>query len=68
MVVVLCFFFFCGSMGLAAPAWPGTTVDRTPYAELLEKYVKNGVVDYQGFKRDRSNLPLPPEDSAIHQN
>ena len=56
MGVVLCFFFFCGSMGLAAPAWPGATVDHTPYAELLEKYVKNGVVDYQGFKKEETKL------------
>jgi Protein of unknown function, DUF547 len=56
MGVALCFFFFCGSMGLAAPACATASVDHSLYAELLEKYVKNGVVDYAGFKKEETQL------------
>ena len=31
-------------------------VDQSLYAELLSKYVKNGIVNYQGFKNDEKNL------------
>jgi hypothetical protein len=31
-------------------------VDQSLYAELLSKYVKNGIVNYQGFKNDEENL------------
>jgi len=31
-------------------------VDNTIYAELLEKYVKDGVVDYEGFKNIEAKL------------
>ena len=30
--------------------------DQSLYAELLRKYVKNGIVNYQGFKNDEENL------------
>jgi hypothetical protein len=49
-------FVFFGVAGFAAPAWSDVTVDNTLYAELLDKYVKNGVVDYQGFKNEEANL------------
>ena len=56
MRVVLCFCFFCGSMGVVAPARVSAAVDYSLYAELLEKYVKTGVVDYQGFKNEENKL------------
>ncbi len=31
-------------------------VDNSLYAELLGKYVKNGIVDYQGFKNKEESL------------
>ncbi|MFH1350838.1 MAG: DUF547 domain-containing protein [Pseudomonadota bacterium] len=31
-------------------------VDHGLYGELLQKYVKNGAVDYQGFKREEAKL------------
>ena len=31
-------------------------VGQSLYAELLSKYVKNGIVNYQGFKNDEENL------------
>jgi hypothetical protein len=31
-------------------------VDHSLYAELLQKHVKDGVVDYQGFKREEGKL------------
>lgn len=34
----------------------GSAVDHGIYANLLKKYVKNGVVDYRGFKEEESRL------------
>ena len=46
--------------GMAAHAGP--PVDNILYAELLKEYVKDGVVDYQGFKKqlesDRDSLEI----------
>ena len=43
-------------MGVAAPDRTSASVDNRPYAELLAKYVNNGVVDYQGFKSEEAKL------------
>ena len=43
-------------MGPAAPTWSSASVDNRLYAELLEKYVHNGVVDYQGFRDEEAKL------------
>ena len=40
-----------GSAGL-----PADKVDHSLYGELLGKYVKNGVVDYRGFKNEEAVL------------
>ena len=37
-------------------AWSMNRVDNSIYAELLKKYVENGVVDYAGFKKDQDKL------------
>src|SRR5512143_4028896 len=37
-------------IGPALPAAAAATVDHGIFAELLMKYLKNGVVDYAGFK------------------
>ena len=53
------FIFILGSCILstfAASGWSKATVDHSLYGELLNKYVKNGVVDYQGFKNDEPLL------------
>ncbi|MDZ7696355.1 MAG: DUF547 domain-containing protein [Deltaproteobacteria bacterium] len=52
---LFCSVFF-GVVGLATPAWSAVKVDNTLYAELLGKYVKDGVVDYQGFKDEEAKL------------
>jgi hypothetical protein len=52
----LFFFIFFAVAVFTAPARAETTVDNTLYAELLHKYVKNGVVDYQGFKKEEAKL------------
>ncbi len=56
-------FFVCfislASLGAIFPvsrSWSGDVVDNSIYDELLLKYVKNGVVDYQGFKDEESKL------------
>jgi hypothetical protein len=53
---ILYFCFFFGSVGLIAPAWSITNVDHTLYAELLNAYVNNGFVDYQGLNTEEAKL------------
>jgi len=43
-------------MGLTAEALVAQGVDHSLYAGLLKKYVKDGVVNYQGFKNEESVL------------
>ena len=38
------------------PTWAGPKVDHGLYGELLKAHVKDGVVDYQGFKNDEAQL------------
>jgi hypothetical protein len=52
-LTVLSFFF---TAGLVSTSWASFTVDNSVYAELLKKYAKEGVVDYQGFKNEESKL------------
>jgi hypothetical protein len=49
-------FVLCASMVLARPVWAGPGVDHSLYGALLKAHVKNGVVDYQGFKNDEDKL------------
>ena len=49
---LLCFLI----MGLTTTALSAQGVDHSIYAELLGKYVKTGVVDYQGFKNEEAKL------------
>ena len=43
---LLCFLI----MGLTTTAFAAQGVDHSLYVGLLKKYVKDGVVNYQGFK------------------
>jgi len=52
----LSFSFFTGTIGLKRDALSGRGVDNGLYAQLLKQYVKNGVVDYQGFKNEEAKL------------
>ena len=54
--IILFFCLSCGTAALMAPDWVNAAVDNTLYAELLAKYVKNGVVNYQGFKEEEDKL------------
>lgn len=54
--VVLWISFLCGAAGFTAPGWSSVSVDHALYADLLQKYVQNGVVDYQGFKDEEAKL------------
>ena len=56
LFIVLLLSLSWGPIGLPNNAWPGAAVDNSIYAELLEKYVKDGFVDYQGFKNDEAKL------------
>jgi hypothetical protein len=42
--------------GLSSPTPAGPRLDHSSYAELLKKYVKNGKVDYAGFKSQEEKL------------
>jgi len=53
---ILFFFFLWGFGGLVTYSWSSETVDNSIYADLLNKYEKNGVVDYQGFKNEETKL------------
>lgn len=46
----------CLFSGLVTSGWSSETVDNSLYEELLKRYVKNGVVNYQGFKSEEPNL------------
>lgn len=49
---VFCFFL----VGLVTASWTGKTLEDGLYGELLEKYVKDGVVDYRGLKNEEGKL------------
>jgi hypothetical protein len=46
----------CILSNVATIGWSEALVDHSLYGELLNKYVKNGKVDYQGFKNDEPLL------------
>ena len=54
------FLFFTallwGSIDQVNNAWSANEVDHCLYAGLLKKYVKNEVVNYQGFKSEEAKL------------
>lgn len=50
--VLSCFFL----VGLGSSSWSGKTVDHSLYGEVLKKYVKDGVVDYEGFRSEEEQL------------
>lgn len=54
--VVIIFFLLFGPLTPVTPCIPGTIVDHSIYSALLEKYVKRGQVNYQGFKTDEARL------------
>lgn len=54
--VVLWVFIFWGATNFLVPEWSNAKVDHALYLELLEKYVQNGTVNYQGFKNEEAKL------------
>jgi len=48
--------FLTGLVFWGSTVASGARVDHTLYGRLLQKYVRNGVVDYQGFKREEAIL------------
>jgi hypothetical protein len=53
---VLSIMVLIGLTVLLTPALSETAVDNSLYATLLKKHVKNGVVDYRGFKAEEALL------------
>jgi hypothetical protein len=57
IVIIIFLIFSLPVSGTAADPDPSiTAVDHGIYAELLSKYVKKGVVNYQGFKSEEARL------------
>lgn len=54
--VVLFLLFLWGSISSTRNVWSLEVVDHSLYAELLKKYVKDGVVNYRGFKDEEAQL------------
>jgi len=52
VVALICFLI----MGLTTKAIAAQAIDNSLYAGLLKNYVKDGVVNYQGFKNEESVL------------
>jgi Protein of unknown function, DUF547 len=50
-LIFACVLFFGWPLAVSAAG-----ADHSLYSELLQKYVKNGVVDYQGFKKEEAKL------------
>jgi hypothetical protein len=52
------FFFLSCFLFLSLPgiSWPAEGVDHALYEDLLTKYVRSGVVNYQGFKNEEKKL------------
>jgi hypothetical protein len=55
-LITFCFLSALFSLSLPGVSWTTETVDRSLYGDLLKKYVKQGIVDYQGFKNEESKL------------
>ena len=54
-IFIITFAFFLAT-GLSTVVRAQERLDHGVYAALLEEYVKEGVVDYQGFKNEESKL------------
>jgi len=55
-IFVLTFALLIGSLTLVKQSLSQIIVDHSIYATLLEKYVKQGQVDYRGFKAEEEKL------------
>ena len=55
-IFVLTFALLIGSLTLVKQSLSQIIVDHSIYATLLEKYVKQGQVDYRGFKAEEAKL------------
>jgi len=54
--VIVTFCLLCGPFNIVTPDVSGSTIDHGIYATLLEKYVKQGQVDYRGLKSEKARL------------
>lgn len=56
LVVTLMLIYFTFTSGLHSVIWASSVVDHRIYAELLNKYLMDGKVDYAGFKSEEARL------------
>ena len=55
-IILIFVLGLCIILKLAPAAWSKAMVDHSLYGELLNKYVKDGVVDYRGLKNEEALL------------
>jgi len=55
-LIKFCLLSFVLCLTLPAVGWSMDEVDHNLYADLLSKYVKDGIVDYQGFQQEEKKL------------
>jgi hypothetical protein len=55
-IVFLVVLFLVTAGVVTQNLWSANTVDHSLYAQLLQKYVKDGLVDYQGIKSEEEKL------------
>jgi hypothetical protein len=56
LATTLMFFYFFFTLALNSATWANPIVDHSIYAELLNKHIINGKVDYDGFKSEEAKL------------
>ena len=56
LIIIFICFVFHGPVGLISDSRSDTAVDHSIYADLLIKYVHQGIVDYRGFKTEETKL------------
>jgi len=56
LIVLLMLFFISGNPWKSGIVFAEEPLDHGLYGELLKRYVKNGAVDYKGFKTDELRL------------
>jgi hypothetical protein len=56
LLILLVFMTAAGIIFLSRPAPAAAVVDHSIFAEMLDEYVNNGQVNYDGFKQEESKL------------
>jgi len=55
-LLLFCLWWSILFLSMPGISWPMEPVDHSLYADLLNKHVKDGVVDYRGFQQEEKKL------------